>query len=107
MTLVGIPADAPSSTLEARVWDNYNGTLTSWDAAINITAPRGGSVTFDVKDIGGSINPPPALVGLTSFSVVDVRVPEPSVSVLIILGCAALCVRQRHKRGKVGNVVDG
>jgi len=89
-TLTGVAADAASATLQLRVWDNTTGA--TWEAA----ATKGASALFVVNAIGGSLNPAPNLVGLTSFNITS-TVPEPSTFALVGLGTAALLIFRRRK----------
>jgi len=89
-TLTGVAADAASATLQLRVWDNTTGA--TWEAATT----KGASGLFVVNAIGGSLNPAPNLVGLTSFNITS-TVPEPSTFALVGLGTAALLIFRRRK----------
>jgi hypothetical protein len=84
-TLAGVPPDAPVATLVVRVWDNIGGTITSWDVAQGVSL-SGESPLFNVTGIGGVRNAAPPLVGLQSFSIVEI--PEPST--LAILSMASV-----------------
>lgn len=92
-TLTGVAADAASATLQLRVWDNATGA--TYDAA----TIKGASALFVVNAIGGSLNPAPNLVGLTSFNLTGggTVVPEPSTFALVGLGTAALLIFRRRK----------
>lgn len=98
-TLTGVPGDTAVATLQMRVWDNKGGTVTSWDAAVTGDARRGSSALFNLNAIGGTLNPAPALVGLTSFNITGggAVVPEPSTFALAGLGAAALLIFRRRK----------
>jgi len=93
--LTGVPSDAPSATIQMRVWDNMGGTITSWDAALTAGAAAGKSTLFNVDAIGGNINTPPFLTGLTSFNIY--AVPEPGTFVLAGLAAASLLIFRRRK----------
>lgn len=98
-TLNQVPADAAVATLELFAWDNKGGTLTDPVAALAAwragTAIGGLSGAFNVNSIGGSVNTPPALVGLLSFNIY--AVPEPSTMALAGLAAASLLIFRRRK----------
>jgi len=93
VTINGVGAGAVAS-LQVRAW---TGTATSFEAAKTAGASYGSSSIFQSAALGGDPGtgaPPltsPALVGLTSFSLV----PEPSTIALGALGAAALLLRRR------------
>jgi len=93
VTINGVNAGAVA-TLQVRAW---TGTATSFEAAKAAGASYGSSAIFQSAALGGDPGtgaPPltsPALVGLTSFSLV----PEPSTIALGALGAAALLLRRR------------
>ena len=87
-----------SGTLQVRAWDNNNGAITSWAAAIaggNLRA-RGQSATW-VNATGGAGVPPSAPAGLTGWTAFNIfsPVPEPSMIALGALGLGALLLRRR------------
>lgn len=88
-TLANVAADAASAVLQLRVWDNTTG------ADYATATIKGASPLFTVNAIGGTLNPAPALTGLTSFSVAATVVPEPSSFALVGLGAAALLIFRR------------
>jgi len=93
-TLDGV-AIGSQARVQLRVWDNSTG-ITSWDQVLlNPNVPRGMSLAFDSQPLGGGPNPPPNLVGLTSFNLF--QVPEPSVIALGVLGVGALLLFRRRK----------
>lgn len=99
-TLANVAKDAPSATLQLFAWDNSSGAFgtvqAAWTAYNNarssITA--GVSSPFVVNGIGGDLNVPPNLLGLTSFNIWT-PVPEPSTLALAGLGAAMLIFRRR------------
>jgi hypothetical protein len=89
-----------------RVWDNKNGSITSWDqlydpatgapVAQNSGVARGESLMFtDTDQLGGGTTLPPTLRGLQSFQLYTV--PEPSTIALGILGAGCLFLLRRRK----------
>jgi hypothetical protein len=100
-TLAGVPADAPSATLQLRVWYNRGGTITSWlQAMVDTQLPwaYGESAPFNVLNIGGQINQAPILAGLQSFNVHGVLVPEPATWALGGLSAALLVLFRRTRK---------
>jgi hypothetical protein len=100
-TLGGVPADAPVATLQLRVWDTRQGTITSWQAAMDFASTQGilalgASHPFNVMKIGGVLNSAPTLDGLTSFSLV-LSEPAPEPSSTTLLGLAICLMWLRHK----------
>jgi len=99
-TLGNVAPDATSAVLQLRVFPSSFGT---WAAAVtafgqgNISAIIGASPAFVVNNIGGSVNTPPNLVGLQSFSLVAPLVPEPSSFALAGMGLASLLIFRRRK----------
>jgi hypothetical protein len=94
-TVPGVPGDsAARGTFQVRVWDNANGTIGTWAAAMaNPALAHGSSELFTVPfPLGANAVTPPNLVGLTSFNLV---VPEPGVIALGVLGLGALLLRRR------------
>jgi hypothetical protein len=91
-TLTGVALDAPVATLQVRAWDNMGGTITTWAAAEGVVS-SGKSALFDVTAIGGNLNTPANLAGLTSFSLV--AVPEPSTFALLGLGALGMMIFRR------------
>lgn len=91
VTLANVGKDAAAATLQLRVWDNTTGA--TWDAA----TIKGKSALFNVANIGGDLNTPPLLAGLTSFNVGGAGpiIPEPSSFALVGLGAAALLIFRR------------
>lgn len=84
-----------NGTFQLRAWDNANGTVTSWSAAIAGSLGRGESLPF-ANPTGGGGTPatlPSNLAGLTSFNIYVV--PEPSLIALGALGLGALLLRRR------------
>src|SRR5262249_26304247 len=96
-TLTGVPGDAPVATIALRVWDNQGGTITSWAAAqaVHPTVASGESPLFNLFNIGGRLDPAPALVGLQSFNIYII--PEPPILAFAGFGAALLLLlRRRH-----------
>ena len=96
-TLQNVGADAASAVLQLRVFPTSFG---SWSAAVaafqlgNPLALIGSSPAFVVNAIGGSVNTPPQLTGV-SFSLV--AAPEPSSFALAGMGLASLLIFRRRK----------
>jgi len=87
------------ATLQLRVWDNQNGTITSWAQVLGGRGvARGVSDVFTPGfELGGATVLPPNLIGLTSFNLVgEPPVPEPSVIALGACGLALLLHRFRR-----------
>jgi hypothetical protein len=94
--LRGVPAGAPAATIQLRAWDNKGGTVTTWEQATAMGVPRGASPLFNVLDIGGGVNPPPALAGLVSFNLAYAPIiPEPSCMTMVGVGLLILLARRR------------
>jgi len=93
-----VPGVVPGSgigTFQVRAWDNLGGTITSYDAALNVSA-RGKSELFEVTGLGdGVLTLPGNMVNFRSFNITIV--PEPSTFVLAGLGAAALVIFRRRK----------
>lgn len=95
-TLLNVPKDAPVATFQVRVFPSVYG---SWENAIlsGIIFGLGSSPLFQVNNIGGDVNTPPILTGLTTFTIPFI--PEPSSLALVsgaaIFGWAA----RRRPRG--------
>jgi len=98
-TLGNIPKDAASATFEMVAWDNTSGLYPTWAQASIAWAANlimaGRSAPFTVNSIGGDVNTPPNLVGLTSFNIFVV--PEPATAALLGLGAAAMLIFRRRK----------
>ena len=98
VTLANVPADAANAVIQMRVFETSYG---SWAAAVAAYNGSGSSILgaspmFVVSNIGGIVNTPPNLVGLTSFSLLG---PEPSSMTLAGLGAVTMLLFRR-KRGK-------
>jgi hypothetical protein len=100
-TLGNVPADAAVATLQVRVFPTSYGSwanaLAAYEAGTDQLAWIGKSITFDVTLIGGLVNTPPAMTGLTSFSLSQNFIPEPSSMALTGLGAASLLIFRRRK----------
>jgi len=98
-TLGNIPKDAPFATFEMVAWDNRSGLYPTWTEASAAWAggliQAGRSAPFTVASIGGDVNTPPNLIGLTSFNIFFV--PEPTTAALVGLGAAAMVIFRRRK----------
>jgi hypothetical protein len=90
LTIPQVPVGG-TGTFQLRAWDNVNGTIQSYDAALT----RGKSELFSVVALTESPNIPPNMLGFRSFNLVSV--PEPSTFVLAGLGAAALVIFRRRK----------
>jgi hypothetical protein len=100
-TLAGVPADAPIATLQLRVWDNRGGLVPTYLQAV-FAGPDGNIIVgesemFEVRNIGGVINPPPALVGLRSFNLSFAVPIAPEPSVMSLLGAGGLVALWRSR----------
>jgi hypothetical protein len=80
-----------AATLQVRVWDKTTGT--SWANATT----KGASALFTSQALASGIATPPNLIGLTSFNLTGVAIPEPSTFALAGLGAAALLIFRRRK----------
>jgi hypothetical protein len=88
---LGDIAPGAAADFQVRAWQTLGGTFTSYDAAVAGGAKFGQSTVFTTVTGGPTPNPPRALVGLQSFSLV----PEPSTYALLALGAAAFLFRRR------------
>jgi hypothetical protein len=96
-TLANIPLDAASAVLQIRVFPTSFGSWANAVTAFNSAQPGiflGASPMFVVNTIGGSVNTPPQLTGV-SFNVVPA--PEPSTFALAGMGLASLLIFRRRK----------
>jgi hypothetical protein len=96
-TLANVAADAATGVLQMRVFPTSFGSWANAVAAFQLGNPLaliGASPAFVVNTIGGSVNTPPQLVGV-SFSVV--AAPEPSSFALAGMGLASLLIFRRRK----------
>ena len=106
-TFVGNPAsiDAPWATVMIVAWDNSSGLYSTWTQAYAAwqmgLISAGHSAAFNVANIGGTANPPPALTSagapINGLSFNLWPVPEPSMFALAGLGAAALMIFRRRK----------
>jgi len=104
VTLSNVAQDAAAATIQLRVWDNTSGLYNTWAAAETAwlagTIAAGKSTVFNVANIGGTLNTPPLMNGLTSFNIYYQNVapvPEPSTMALAALGGASLLLFRRRK----------
>lgn len=96
-TLANVAADASAAVLQVRVFPTSYGTWANAFAAYqsgDFNAQVGYSQMFVVHDIGGQVNTPPILTGLTSFSIWII--PEPTTTSLASL--ATLCLLSARRR---------
>lgn len=72
VTLTNVPADYPMATLQVRVWQS-DLPIPGWPGQFGWSygAVLGKSLPFNVEAIGGGTNPPPNLLNLRSFSLVQ------------------------------------
>jgi|SwirhirootsSR2_FD_contig_91_518349_length_1484_multi_2_in_0_out_0_1 hypothetical protein len=100
----GVPA-GQTATLQVRAWDNANGTVADWTAALARKAnglAQGQSAIFTSRALGGIdagggiVLPPDALYGMESFNLTSV--PEPSTIALGILGGLGTLVLFRRRK---------
>jgi len=92
-TLNGVPFNT-TAAIQMRVWDNRNGTITSWAQAIaDPTVATGFSDAFTSQTLLDPPDSPPGMTGLQSFNLTIV--PEPSVIALGALALGALLLRRR------------
>jgi len=100
-TLANVPADAAVATIQLRVFPTSYGSWANALAAFNSGSDGlawiGKSIVFDVNQIGGQVNTPPAITGLTSFSLGVNIAPEPTSMALAGLGAASLLLFRRRK----------
>jgi hypothetical protein len=103
----GVTNASQRGTFEVRVWDTQEGTVTTWDEALN-KALYGYSGLFTVPfPLGGTMTPPnpaPFLQGLQSFNV-GMFVPEPGAFCLMALsgGSVLLFCRLRKLKQRTGS----
>jgi len=101
----GVPVGG-QATLQLRVWENRNGTLTSWNQLTDfshfenlVLIARGRSDLFVSLPLGdgSEAHPVPNLQGLESFNL-NRPIPEPSVWALGFLGAGVAWLCRRHGR---------
>jgi hypothetical protein len=78
--------------LQLRVWNNVNGTITSFEQAQLAEVEWGVSKVF-VLQLNDSFEPGPNLTGLESF---NVHIPEPSTFLLGLFGFGAMVFLRRR-----------
>lgn len=99
-TLANVPKDSAQATLQIRVYPTSFGSWTQAKAAFDLQNPLawiGSSIVFNINLVGGDVNTPPAMTGLTSFSLATPIVPEPSSMAIAGLGAASLLIFRRRK----------
>lgn len=100
-TLANVLPDAAVATLQVRVFPTSYGSwanaLAAFNSGVDGLAWIGKSAVFDVQLVGGTVNTPPVMTGLTSFSLATNVVPEPSSMALAGLGAASLLIFRRRK----------
>jgi hypothetical protein len=100
-TLANVPPDSAVATLQVRVFPTSYGSwanaFAAFESGTDPLAWIGKSITFDTLLIGGLVNTPPAMTGLTSFSLGTNVIPEPSSMALAGLGVASLLIFRRRK----------
>lgn len=97
-TLANVAEDASAAVLQVRVFPTSYGTWANALAAYqsgDFNAQIGASQMFVVYDIGGQVNTPPILMGLTSFSIAIV--PEPTTATLASLVTICFLSARRHR----------
>lgn len=98
-TLNNVPPDAAVASLQIRVFPTSYGSWANTLAALNAGDPLawfGKSIVFDITQVGGQVNTPPAMTGLTSFSLGN-PIPEPTTAALTVLGLIVLATRIGRK----------
>lgn len=101
-TINAIAPDAASATLQLRTWDNSSGLYPTWAEAevawLRGEIAAGKSPLFtQTGGIGGGTLSPALPLGLRSFNIYKMPIPEPSTFVLAGLGAAALLIFRRRK----------
>ena len=98
ITIPGETMNGARYDFQVRVWNNQNGTITSWAQVLATTGAAAGA--SDIFTTGVAVVPPASgpssLFGLTSFNLTIV--PEPSGVLLGALAGAALLWRRRANR---------
>jgi Ca2+-binding RTX toxin-like protein len=98
-TLAGVAADAPQATLQMRVYPasypTWAAAEAAWLADTTGTIWIGKSQLLNLAAIGGNLNTPPYMAGMTSFSLVANIVPEPSSFALLGLGALGMLIFRR------------
>jgi len=94
-TVPGITANGTPGNFQIRAWDNQNGVVLTWAAAMAIPGlARGESdILFGLPITVAPTTPVASLTGLVSFNLQ--QVPEPSLIALGALGLGALLLRRR------------
>jgi hypothetical protein len=98
----GIPNSANgNATVALAAWYNGGGSYTSLSAAQAAGQPAGESNPSFITGLGGIGSPPgtpPALSGITSFSLTTTASPEPSTIALGVMGASAFLLRRRMSK---------
>jgi hypothetical protein len=90
-TLAGVAENA-SATVKVVAWSTSLGA--TYDAAKAAGLGGTGESAPITITTGGGLNPPAALVGLTTFEIATI-VPEPSIAALGLLGAGLLLIRRK------------
>jgi hypothetical protein len=82
-------------------WYNGSGTVSSYAAAVAAGDPGGYNISTGQLALGSLTGTPVTIspgIGLTSFALSGLDIPEPSTNALVVTGLAAFLMRTRRKR---------